>query len=290
MRDNPMCADEEFALIRASRGLHADSSIKLKPTKYKKRPQVAILREQGVNGQIEMAAAFYEAGFKPIDVHMTDLLNGDINLDSFTGLIACGGFSYGDVLGAGRGWAQTILQNTELKKQFSAFFTRKDTFSLGVCNGCQMLSELKEIIPGADNWPTFTKNSSEQFEARLVTVRINKTPSIFFNDMEDAILPVPVAHGEGHVSDIDLSINKGLVALQYTNDTGKPAAGYPYNPNGSTQGITGLTTTDGRVTIMMPHPERAFQLRQLSWSPNEWTYSPWLRMFQNARHWAEDQK
>ena len=256
------------------------------------KPKVAIFREQGVNGHIEMAAAFDKAGFTCVDVHLNDIISNRISLDDFAGLAACGGFSYGDVLGAGEGWAKTILFNKELRNKFSKFFNRKDTFTLGVCNGCQMLSALKELIPGADTWPKFLKNNSEQFEARLAMTRINKTPSIFFKDMEGSYLPIPVAHGEGRAvfdgeKQAHGALTNNLVPMQYVNNSLKITEQYPSNPNGSSQGITALTTPDGRATIMMPHPERAFMTRQLSWYPKAMgADSPWLRIFQNAREWV----
>ena len=257
----------------------------------KKRPLMAILREQGINGQIEMAAVFDRAGFECVDLHMTDLLEKRADLADFAGLVACGGFSYGDVLGAGSGWAKSVLFNPELKAMFTTFFARPETFSLGVCNGCQMLSQLKEIIPGAAHWPEFTTNISEQFEARFVTVEVMDSPSIFMKDMEGSKIGIPVAHGEG-LANFDNTGSKsalesgGLVAMRYVDNSGNATERYPFNPNGSPDGMTGLTTKDGRVTIMMPHPERVFRSLQLSYSPDgicEGDEGPWLRMFQNAR-------
>jgi phosphoribosylformylglycinamidine synthase len=258
------------------------------------KPQVAIFREQGVNGQLEMAAAFTRAGFTAIDVHLSDLVNNTIKLRDFSGLVACGGFSYGDVLGAGGGWAKTILFDKNLRTQFKAFFERPDTFTLGVCNGCQMLSELKELIPGAENWPKFLHNRSARFEARLPQIRLNTSPSIFFKGMEGSVLPIPVAHGEGYAEFATEAakahaVKSGLVAAQYVDNRHQPTETYPANPNGSPEGITALTTPDGRTTIMMPHPERAFQTRQLSWHPADWPEdSPWLQMFVNAYHWTQE--
>jgi len=255
-------------------------------------PRIAILREQGVNGQIEMAAAFDRAGFTSIEVHLNDIIQGNVNLTDFSGLVACGGFSYGDVLGAGGGWAKTILLDPKLRAQFKAFFERPNTFTLGVCNGCQMLSELKELIPGTKTWPRFLQNRSERFEARLPQVRLNKTPSIFFAGMEGSILPIPVAHGEGYAvfateAEKQSAVKSGLVAAQYVDSNHKVTEAYPANPNGSPEGITALTTPDGRATIMMPHPERAFLTRQLSWHPADWPEdSPWMQMFVNAREWT----
>ncbi len=295
LRDNPDSADDERVLISEQyNGLQVNNTVTLSNKAFDTRPKVAIFREQGVNGQVEMAAAYTEAGFTAVDVHLTDLLSGRHSLDDFSGLVACGGFSYGDVLGAGEGWAKTILNNAQLRNRFEDFFKRSDTFTLGVCNGCQMLSALKEIIPGAELWPRFLKNTSDQFEARVATVRINSSPSLFFKGMEGAVLPLPVAHGEGRVvfmnkDDMKHATTKKLISMQYTDSTMKPTQKYPSNPNGSPDGITSLTTPDGRVTIMMPHPERVFQSRQLSWHPSDWdSDSPWLKMFQNAREWTEE--
>jgi len=287
LRDNPKAADQEFAAIQDSKdpGLSPHISFEITSKKYRDRPRVAILREQGVNGQVEMAAAFDRAGFSSVDVHLNDVISGRHKLDDFAGLVACGGFSYGDVLGAGEGWAKSILFNPPLRTQFKEFFERPDSFSLGVCNGCQVLAALKEVIPGADNWPVFLKNTSEQFEARVVSVRLNDTPSIFFKGMAGSILPVPVAHGEGRAA-FDGKVNENLIAAQYVDNYGKITEVYPANPNGSPQGITALTTPDGRATILMPHPERAWLTKQLSWHPADWDqYSPWFQMFQNARKW-----
>jgi phosphoribosylformylglycinamidine synthase len=238
-----------------------------------------------------MAAAFTRAGFDAVDVHMSDVLGGRVDFGAFRGLVACGGFSYGDVLGAGQGWAKSILFQSSARGALGDFFARSDTFSLGVCNGCQMLSALKSLIPGADLWPTFERNQSEQFEARLVQVEVTPSPSIFFANMAGSVLPIPVAHGEGRAefaphARVALE-QSNLVALRFVDSSGAAAAGYPDNPNGSPGGITSLTTPDGRATILMPHPERAFRSAQLSWHP--WTWgeaSPWLRMFENARVWV----
>jgi phosphoribosylformylglycinamidine synthase len=290
MRDNPVAADQEFATIQDDKdpGMMPVVTFKHLETKYKTKPKVAIFREQGVNGQIEMAAAFDKAGFTSIDVHLNDIISGRFKLDDFVGLAACGGFSYGDVLGAGEGWAKSILFNPTLRKQFRKFFERKDTFSLGVCNGCQAMAALKELIPGAENWPTFLKNKSEQFEGRLVMTEILESPSIFFKDMTGSHLPIPVAHGEGYAAfENEKAAQSALVAMRYVDNYGQPTENYPYNPNGSPNGITALTTPDGRATILMPHPERAFQTKQLSWHPADWgPDSPWLRIFQNARAWT----
>ncbi|MBR0197840.1 MAG: phosphoribosylformylglycinamidine synthase [Kiritimatiellae bacterium] len=251
-----------------------------------KKPRVAILREQGVNGHIEMAAAFAAAGFSCQDVHMSDLILGKVNLADFSGLVACGGFSYGDVLGAGSGWARSILFNEKLKEMFKRFFERPDTFSLGVCNGCQMLSQLKDIIPGAEGWPKFVRNISEQFEARYSTIEIEPSPSIFFKGMEGSRLPIAVAHGEGRVWTNGWTPT--IAAAHFVDGRGKPTVRYPWNPNGSLGGQTAFTTTDGRATIMMPHPERGFRACQLSYNPGVFKgeAGPWLRMFQNAYQFA----
>jgi phosphoribosylformylglycinamidine synthase len=252
---------------------------------------VAILREQGVNSHVEMAYAFDRAGFEAVDVHMTDLLRGHARLSDFSGLVACGGFSYGDTLGAGIGWARSITFNPVLAEQFQAFFSRSDTFGLGVCNGCQMFAELAAIIPGAQHWPRFTTNVSERFEARLSLVEVLPSPSIFFAGMAGSRLPIAVAHGEGYANfsqrgDIDAV----SVALRYVDHHGRPTEAYPFNPNGSPRGITAVTTPDGRFTAMMPHPERVFRNAQLSWTDPAVTGdlaadSPWMRMFRNARRW-----
>ena len=249
---------------------------------------MAILREQGVNGQIEMAAAFDRAGFTSVDVHMSDLISGRVSLQDFSGLAACGGFSYGDVLGAGRGWATSILERNALRDAFSAFFARDNTFSLGVCNGCQMMSQLKDIIPGATHWPRFLRNRSEQFEARLALLEVQESPSILLQGMAGSRIPVVVSHGEGR-ADFERTndLVAARVALRYIEGNGEVATRYPLNPNGSPEGITGLTSDDGRSTILMPHPERTLRSVNLSWHPAEWKEeSPWLRMFRNARHWV----
>lgn len=287
LRDNPACAEQEFTKIsKPNTGITPKVSFTYpaKAKKYASKPKVAIFRVQGVNGQVEMAAAFDRAGFTALDVTLNDIVKGDFHLKDFVGLVACGGFSYGDVLGAGEGWAKSILFTPELREQFKQFFERTDTFSLGVCNGCQMLSALKEIIPGANSWPRFLRNESEQFEARLTSVKLTKSPSIFFKGMEGSILPVPVAHGEGRAEQV---VDSKLVAGVFVDNEGKTTQNYPFNPNGSPEGITALTTPDGRATIMMPHPERAFLSQQLSWHPPEWgKESPWFQMFLNARDWV----
>jgi len=254
------------------------------------RPKIAILREQGVNGHVEMAAAFDRAGFAAVDVHMSDIISGRVKLADFKGVAACGGFSYGDVLGAGEGWAKSILFNPRARDEFEAFFQRNDTFALGVCNGCQMMSNLHEIIPGAEHWAHFARNQSEQFEARFVMVEVQQSPSIFFDGMAGSRMPIVVSHGEGYADFSDAKKFKTaqpLVTLRYVDNSGKPTETYPLNPNGSPQGITGLTTPDGRFSIMMPHPERVFRAVQNSWYPREWQENgAWLRMFQNARKWV----
>jgi phosphoribosylformylglycinamidine synthase len=254
------------------------------------RPRVAILREQGVNGQMEMAAAFDCAGFSAIDVHMSDIISGRVTLQDFAGFAACGGFSYGDVLGAGEGWAKSILFNSRARDEFSAFFGRGDTFALGVCNGCQMMSNLRELIPGAEAWPHFVRNRSEQFEARVAMLEVLPSPSLFLSGMEGSRIPIAVAHGEGYAEFRDAAAferAQPLVALRYVDNRGNPTEYYPYNPNGSPQGITGLTTPDGRYTILMPHPERVFRTVSYSWHPQEWGEDgPWMRMFRNARNWV----
>jgi phosphoribosylformylglycinamidine synthase len=255
------------------------------------RPKVAILREQGVNGHIELAAAFDRAGFDAYDVHMTDIIAGRVKLHGFSGVAAGGGFSYGDVLGGGEGWAKSILFNARAREEFAEFFLREDRFALGICNGCQMMSNLHELIPGTEHWPHFVRNRSEQFEARLVLAEVQASPSIFFAGMEGCRIPVPVAHGEGRAEFRDaaqLAEAQPYVALAFVDHAGKPTERYPYNPNGSPLGITGLTTEDGRFTIVMPHPERVFRSVQMSWRPESWGEdSPWMRMFRNARLWVD---
>ena len=300
LRDNPACADSEFALLAdKERGkLFADLSFDLKDDiaapylSGNLQPKIAILREQGVNGHIEMAAAFTRAGFQAVDVHMSDLIAGRVSLETFQMLAACGGFSYGDVLGAGEGWAKTILFNDRLRDQFAEFFARPDTLSLGVCNGCQMMSNLAEIIPGAEGWAKFKRNESEQFEARLSMVRVPKSPSLILGEMAGSALPVVVSHGEGRADFTHLGLPENQVpgslhiALQYTDGLGEITQQYPLNPNGSPQGIAGITTADGRVTIMMPHPERVYRTAQMSWCPEEWKafeLGGWYRLFAAAR-------
>jgi phosphoribosylformylglycinamidine synthase len=300
LRDNPACAEEEHerTIDPKDPGLFAHltfdpaEDIAAPYVLRGARPEVAILREQGVNSQIEMAAVFDRVGFKPADVHMTDLIAGRVKLDRYKGLVACGGFSYGDVLGAGEGWAKSILFNASMRAQFEAFFARPDSFSLGVCNGCQMMSALKPLIPGAAHWPRFVRNRSEQFEGRVALVEVLPTPSLFFRGMEGSVLPIAVAHGEGRAEFADAAAgsacaNGGLVSLRWVDNHGRVATRYPANPNGSPAGITGLTTTDGRATILMPHPERVFRTVQNSWHPEDWGEDgAWTRMFRNARAWV----
>lgn len=299
LRDNPECAVQEFNAIGEDDDPGLNVALRFEPgddiaaplIATGARPEVAILREQGVNSQVEMAAAFNRAGFAAIDVHMSQLLSGEVSLDRFRGLAACGGFSYGDVLGAGEGWAKSILYHNQVRDQFQAFFERTNTFTLGVCNGCQMLASLKELIPGADRWPRFVRNRSEQFEARLSLVRIDRSPSIFLRGMRGSQLPVAVSHGEGRAdistAGIDELDRQELVAIRFVDNFGETTQNYPNNPNGSPDGITGITTPDGRVMAMMPHPERVFRSVQLSWHPEDWGEdSPWLRIFRNARVWV----
>ncbi|NIF16262.1 phosphoribosylformylglycinamidine synthase [Pantoea sp. Cy-639] len=300
LRDNADCADQEFDLLLEEEnpglsvklGYDVNQDIAAPYIKKGVRPQVAILREQGVNGQVEMAAAFDRAGFAAVDVHMSDILSGRVDFEAFKGLVACGGFSYGDVLGAGEGWAKSALFNARARDAFQAFFERTDSFALGVCNGCQMMSNLHELIPGSEYWPHFVRNRSEQFEARVAMVEVQKSNSIFLQGMAGSRMPIAIAHGEGHAEfaseeallEADLS---GCVALRYVDNHGKVTEAYPANPNGSPRGITGLTSRDGRVTIMMPHPERMFRAVQNSWRPDEWQEDAALmRMFRNARVWV----
>ncbi len=255
------------------------------------RPAVAILREQGVNSHVEMAAAFHRAGFMPRDLHMSDLLDGR-DLAQYVGLVACGGFSYGDVLGAGGGWAKSILFNAHARAALEQFFHREDTFALGVCNGCQMMAQLQELIPGADHWPRFARNLSEQFEARLSLVEVLESSSIFLSGMEGSRLLIATSHGEGRATfsnaeDLAACGADGKITIRYVDNRGNPATSYPANPNGSPGGTAGFCSADGRVTIMMPHPERVFRTVQHSWHPPEWGEDgPWMRMFRNARAWV----
>lgn len=296
-RDNPECAKQEFDAkfdvkdpglnVKLNFDLNEDIAAPYIATGAK--PPMAILREQGVNSHLEMAAAFNRAGFAAIDVHMSDILEGRLSLEQFKGLVACGGFSYGDVLGAGEGWAKSILFNDMAREQFQSFFHREDTFSLGVCNGCQMLSTLKELIPGTEHWPRFVTNKSERFEARFSLVEIQENPSVFFNGMAGSRMPIAVSHGEGHAefandNAVKAALDSGTVAVKFVDNYGNPTTQYPANPNGSPEGITGITSTDGRATVMMPHPERVFRAVANSWHPDEWIEdSPWMRMFRNAR-------
>ena len=321
LRDNPACAESEYQLKldRTDPGITPKITFPLKPyytegteentqstepnhpslssvvsvkPDQSARPAVAILREQGVNGEVEMAAAFTRAGFRAVDVHMTDLLSGRISLKDFRGLAACGGFSYGDVLGAGEGWAKSILFNDHARAEFSAYFARPDTFALGVCNGCQMMSNLHSIIPGADHWPHFVQNRSERFEARFASLKIEQSPSILFAGMEGSVIPIAVSHGEGYAEFADTAAAQacsasGLVGARYVDNQHQITEQYPLNPNGSPHGITALTTRDGRVTIMMPHPERVFRTAQMSWHPSDWSEdSQWMKLFYNARNWV----
>jgi len=293
LRDHPECADEELEAATDFNRKGLVSQLTFDPpaavaVNVGARPRVAILREQGVNGQREMARAFMSAGFEAVDVHMNDLEHGRQNLADFHGLAACGGFSFGDVLGAGQGWARSILFNDRLRDAFQAFFEDSGRFALGVCNGCQMLSALREIIPGTGTWPDFVVNRSRQFEARLSQVAIEASPSLFFADMAGSRLPVVTAHGEGRVRFAEGVAEPVAVAVRYVSADGAPAAHYPANPNGSPQGITGLSSETGRVTIMMPHPERLLRRVNFSWAPAEWgELSPWMKMFHNARLWLE---
>lgn len=297
LRDNPVCANQEFEAkkddtdpglnVKLSFDVTADVAAPFIATGL--RPKMAILREQGVNSHVEMAAAFDRAGFDAIDIHMSDILTGQVAFAEYQGLVACGGFSYGDVLGAGEGWAKSILFNNQARDMFEAFFQRQDTFSLGVCNGCQMLSNLRDLIPGAELWPRFVRNESERFEARFSLVEVQKSGSIFFEGMTGSRMPIAVSHGEGRVEVRDAThLNtleqSGTVAVRFVDNSGHPTQQYPNNPNGSPNAITGLTTQDGRVTIMMPHPERVFRTVANSWHPDSWGENgAWMRMFQNAR-------
>ncbi|MDH4192022.1 MAG: phosphoribosylformylglycinamidine synthase subunit PurQ, partial [Betaproteobacteria bacterium] len=296
LRDNPSCAQEEYDRLLDD----GDSGIIFSPLfdpaedvaapyiARGTRPRVAILREQGVNSQVEMAAAYTRAGFDAVDVHMSDILAGSVSLEDCKGLVACGGFSYGDVLGAGQGWAKSILFNARARSVFERFFARSDSFALGLCNGCQMIAALKEIVPGAAHWPVFLRNRSEQFEARFATVEILDSPSILFTGMAGSRMPIAVAHGEGRAVFASPEDAAGAqMSLRFVDHRGAPTETYPLNPNGSPGGITGLTTADGRFNIMMPHPERVFRSVQMSWSPEgAGEDSPWMRMFRNCRVWV----
>lgn len=299
IRDNSICASEEYDRILDSKdpgvsvalNFDLNEDITAPYINVNARPRVAVLREQGVNGQIEMGAVFDRARFEAVDVHMTDLINGRVSLDQFNALVACGGFSYGDVLGAGGGWAKSILFNPELRAQFEAYFTNPDTLTLGVCNGCQMISLLHELIPGADHWPRFVRNRSEQFEGRFSPVRVEASNSAFLQGMEGSRFPLAVAHGEGMAEfaaadGLEKLQSANSIALRYSDNYGEKAGLYPANPNGSTDAIAGIASADGRVTIMMPHPERVFRASQNSWHPSDWIEdAPSMRMFRNARKW-----
>ena len=298
IRDNESVANSEIGLLDDinHKGLFAEDQFNENDVKsfaiINNKPKVAILREQGVNGQMEMAAAFSLAGFEAVDVHMQDLLDKRVNLKDFNGMAACGGFSYGDVLGAGGGWSKTILHNGFVKDQFQEFFANTSTFALGVCNGCQMMSKLKDIIPGAELWPSFEKNLSDQFEARLAQVKVQKSDSILLSGMEGWSLPIASAHGEGlanfNGNNLDGLVKANQLALNFVNSSGNTTETYPLNPNGSVEGATGVTAANGRVTIMMPHPERVFRKLQMSWKPNHWKeFSPWMQIFINARKFSE---
>jgi phosphoribosylformylglycinamidine synthase len=293
LRDNPACADQELESVvdwtdpgmEPRLTFQPDGNVAAPAIARGARPAIAILREQGVNGHVEMAAAFDQAGFDATDVHMSDLAEGRRKLDQFAGVVACGGFSYGDVLGAGRGWAKSILFHEDLREQFEGFFNNREKFALGVCNGCQMIATLRDLIPGAESWPTFTGNRSEQFEGRFSLVKIEQSSSILLSGMAGSVLPVATAHGEGRAT-LGNMAPEGLIALRYVDSSGSATEHYPENPNGSPQGITGLCNTDGRVTIMMPHPERTLRTVNFSWAPDNWgDVSPWRRMFLNARQW-----
>ncbi|MCU4674667.1 phosphoribosylformylglycinamidine synthase [Catenovulum sp. 2E275] len=300
LRDNPECAEQEYNAkadandpgMQPVLTFDINQDVAAPYISKGAAPKMAILREQGVNSHVEMAAAFDRAGFEAHDVHMSDILAGRITLEQFQGLVACGGFSYGDVLGAGEGWAKSILFNDRARDQFQSFFERNATFALGVCNGCQMLSTLKELIPGSEHWPRFVRNNSERFEARFSMVEVQKSNSIFFAGMEGSRMGIAVSHGEGRAefansAALQTAENSGTVALRFVNNYGDVASQYPANPNGSPNGITSLTTTDGRVTVMMPHPERVFRTVANSWHPDDWKEdSPWVRMFRNARVFA----
>ncbi|HQW65117.1 MAG TPA: phosphoribosylformylglycinamidine synthase subunit PurQ, partial [Pseudomonadota bacterium] len=296
LRDDPACADEEREALCAADdpglvprlGFDPALDVAAPYIATGARPRVAILREQGVNGQVEMAAAFTRAGFDADDVHMSDLIEGRARLADYAGLVACGGFSYGDVLGAGRGWATSIRHRAGLAAQFERYFADRARFALGVCNGCQALAALKDLIPGAQGWPRFLRNRSEQFEARLSLLEILPSPSLFLRGMEGSRIPVAVAHGEGRAAfDGPAGAAAALACARYVDARGAAAEHYPANPNGSPGGITGLTNADGRVTILMPHPERVFRSVQMSWRPPQWGEdSPWMRMFRNARAWV----
>jgi len=300
LRDDPQSAREEFAAQRDENDPGLTFTHSFDPQQdvaapyiaTGARPRVAVLREQGVNSQVEMAAVLDRAGFEAHDVHMTDILSGRRRLDEFRGLIACGGFSYGDVLGAGEGWAKSILFHAQAREQFEAFFARPDSFTLGVCNGCQMLSALKSLIPGTEHWPRFVRNRGEQFEGRFSLVEILDSPSVLLEGMAGSRFAVAVAHGEGraefgNAAQIDHLAAASQVAVRYVDNRGGIATTYPANPNGSPQGIAAVTSTDGRVLITMPHPERSWRVAQNSWHPAAGgEFSGWMRLFRNARRWV----
>jgi phosphoribosylformylglycinamidine synthase len=299
LRDNPQCAQEQFATVTDPNNPGLSAQLNFDPQQdiaapyiaTGVRPKVAILREQGVNSHVEMAAAFHRSGFAPFDVHMTDLVAGRFDLADFRGLVICGGFSYGDVLGAGEGWAKSVLFHSRLRESFTQFFHRPETFSLGVCNGCQMMSALHELIPGTEHWPRFVRNRSEQFEGRLSLVEVVQSPSLFFAGMAGSRMPIAVAHGEGFAEfgagKIDALVDAKLMSLRFVDNQGNVTERYPANPNGSPRGLTGITTPDGRVTLLMPHPERVYRTLQNSWHPDGWAEdSPWMRIFRNARAWV----
>jgi len=299
LRDDPECADEEFAALLDDEdpGLQwrlsfsADEDVAAPCIARGVRPKVAVLREQGVNSQVEMAAALARAGFEPHDVHMSDLIAGRAVLGDFRGLVVCGGFSYGDVLGAGGGWAASVLFHERVRSEFEAFFQRSDSFTLGVCNGCQMMARLKDLIPGARHWPRFLRNRSEQFEGRAALVEILDSPSVLLTGMAGSVLPVVVSHGEGRADfladDLQHCIEQRLIAYRFVDNHGAVATRYPANPNGAAHGIAALTSLDGRATIMMPHPERVFRSVQNSWHPDDaGEDSGWMRLFRNARVWV----
>jgi phosphoribosylformylglycinamidine synthase len=296
LRDDPECAAEEYDSILDAADPGIGPVLTFDPGEdivagFEGRPRVAILREQGVNGQIEMAAAFERAGFDAVDVHMSEILGGETDLSDFKGLVACGGFSYGDTLGAGGGWAKSVLYQPVARQAFAAFFARPDTFSLGVCNGCQMMALLADLIPGADHWPRFVRNRSEQFEGRVCTVELLESPSILLTGMAGSRIPIAVAHGEGRAlfeAGQQAALQEaGLVAGRFVDNRGRPAKAYPLNPNGSPGGITVIASRDGRATLMMPHPERVFRTVANSWHPDGWGEDgPWMRLFRNARVWV----
>ena len=295
-RDNQKTAKEEYnSKINFHKDLKNQIGPKItytpvdKSKKYsvlKHKPKMAIFREQGVNGHKEMANAFRLAGFDCYDINTNDIINNPEILNSYKGLVACGGFSYGDVLGAGRGWANKIIHNENAYNALSLFFNSKNKFTLGVCNGCQMLSNLKEIIPGSSHWPSFTHNNSNQFEARQVLVKIPKSNSILFKGMHESIIPIIVSHGEGKVT-VSKSNDLKKITMAYVDNSGNKTTSYPNNPNGSVSGATGFCNNDGRINIMMPHPERLMHINNFSWAPPKWKTSPWVKLFNNAREWVD---